>query len=45
MLDALEQGDPRVAKLVLDRVWPLPVVEGESKPTVILRFDAQDAEA
>ncbi len=45
MLDALEQGDPRVAKLVLDRIWPLAVGEVESKPTVVLRFDAQDAEA
>ena len=45
MLDALEQGDPRVARLVLDRIWPMPVGEGESKPTVVLRFDAQDAEA
>ena len=43
LLDAVERGDTRVAKPVLDRIWPPPASEGESKPTVVLRFDAQDA--
>ena len=44
MLDAVERGDTRVAKLVLDRVWPVPAGEGESKRPVLIYLDALDAE-
>ncbi len=45
LLDATERGDGRAAKLLLDRVWPPPAAKVDSNQTVVLHFDAQDAEA
>ena len=45
LLDAIERGDARAAKPILDRIWPAPAAKEDPKPTVILRFDAQDAES
>jgi hypothetical protein len=38
-LDAVERGDGRAAKLVLDRIWP------PAKQPIELHFDAQDLDA
>ncbi len=43
LLGAIERGDARAAKPVLDRIWP--AAKGEPKPAVHLHFDAQDLEA
>ncbi len=40
LLDAIERGDARAAKPILDRIWPAPATKEDPKPTVILRFDA-----
>jgi hypothetical protein len=45
LLDGVEQGDARAAKLLLDRIWPAPATREEPKPAIVLRFDAQDLEA
>ena len=42
LLDLAELGDPRAARLLLDRVWR-PGTEGAIE--VVLLFDAQDADA
>ncbi len=44
LLDAIEGGDARAAKLLLDRIWPAQPTK-EQKPAVILHFDAQDLDA
>ena len=40
LLDAIERGDARAAKLILDRIWP--ATKEESKPVIQLVLDAQD---
>ena len=45
LLDAIERGDARAAKPILDRIWPAPAAKEKSKPAVILHFDAQDRNA
>ena len=45
LLDAIERGDARAAKPILDRIWPAAATKEDRKPAVILRFDAQDAES
>ena len=42
LLDALERGDTRVAKIFLDRIWPQAKREAAG---VVLVFDAQDRDA
>jgi len=42
LLDAIERGDGRVARLVLDRIWP-PAKQPNAD--VRLYFDAQDLDA
>ncbi len=45
LLDAIERGDARAAKPVLDRIWPAPATKGEPKPPVqFVVVDAQDLE-
>ena len=45
LLKATEDGDARAAKLLLDRVWPIPSTKDATKSDIILHFDAQDLEA
>ena len=45
LLTAVERGDVRAAKAILDRIWPAPATKEESKPAVHLHFDAQDRDA
>ncbi len=44
LLDAIERGDARAAKPVLDRIWPAPATKGEPKPVIKLVVDALDLE-
>ncbi len=42
LLDAIERGDARAAKAILDRIWPAPATKGEAKPVIQLVVDSQD---
>ena len=44
LLNAIERGDARAAKRILDRIWPAPATKGEPKPVIKLAVDAQDLE-
>jgi hypothetical protein len=43
LLDAIEGGDGRAAKLIFDRIWP--ATKHEPKQTIELHLDAQDRDA
>ncbi len=43
LLDAIERGDGRAAKLIFDRIWP--PAKQEPKQAIELHFDAQDRDA
>ena len=42
LLEAIERGDARAAKPILDRIWPALATKGEPKPVIKLAVDAQD---
>jgi hypothetical protein len=42
-LDAIERGDGRAAKPILDRIWP--PAKQEARQAIELHFDAQDRDA
>ena len=42
LLDAIERGDARAPKAILDRIWPAPATKGETRPVIQLVVDAQD---
>ena len=44
LLDAIERGDARAAKPILDRIWPAPDKRQKSLQAVKLVLDAQDLE-
>ena len=43
LLDAIERGNGRAAKLILDRIWP--PAKQEARQAIELHFDAQDRDA
>ncbi len=42
LLDAIERGDARAAKAILDRIWPAPATKGQARAVIQLVVDAQD---
>lgn len=45
VLDTIEDGNLPAAKLLLERLWPVPKPEDAPKPAVVIHFDAQDKDA
>ncbi len=45
LLGAIERGDARAARPILDRIWPAPATREEPKPAIQIVVDARDLEA